>query len=68
MKKSLFALAAMGAFTGAAQAQSSVTVYGLLDVGYINATAKAAGPGNGINSAASNSVNAATANSDFFIV
>jgi predicted porin len=31
MKKSLLALAAMGAFAGAAQAQSSVTVYGLLD-------------------------------------
>jgi predicted porin len=35
MKKSLFALAAATAFTGAAQAQSSVTVYGILDVGYI---------------------------------
>jgi len=34
MKKSLLALAAMTAFAGAAQAQSSVTVYGLLDVGY----------------------------------
>ncbi len=34
MKKSLFALAAVGAFAGAAQAQSSVTVYGILDVGY----------------------------------
>jgi len=34
MKKSLFALAAVGAFAGAAQAQSSVTVYGLLDYGY----------------------------------
>jgi len=34
MKKSLLALAAMGAFAGAAQAQSSVTVYGLLDYGY----------------------------------
>ncbi len=35
MKKSLLALAAMGAFAGVAQAQSSVTVYGILDVGYI---------------------------------
>jgi len=35
MKKSLFALAALTAFAGAAQAQSSVTVYGILDVGYI---------------------------------
>jgi predicted porin len=34
MKKSLLALAAMTAFAGAAQAQSSVTVYGILDVGY----------------------------------
>ena len=34
MKKSLFAVAAATAFTGAAQAQSSVTVYGILDVGY----------------------------------
>jgi len=34
MKKSLLALAAMGAFVGAAHAQSSVTVYGILDVGY----------------------------------
>ncbi len=38
MKKSLLALAAMGAFAGAAQAQSSVTVYGILDVGYIGGT------------------------------
>jgi predicted porin len=34
MKKSLLALAAMGAFAGAAQAQSSVTVYGKIDAGY----------------------------------
>ena len=34
MKKSLFALAATTAFAGAAQAQSSVTVYGILDVGF----------------------------------
>ena len=35
MKKSLLAVAAMSAFAGAAQAQSSVTVYGILDVGYV---------------------------------
>jgi len=35
MKKSLFAIAAVTAFAGAAQAQSSVTVYGIMDVGYI---------------------------------
>jgi predicted porin len=42
MKKSLLAVAAMTAFAGAAQAQSSVTVYGILDVGYqgSNATVK----------------------------
>ena len=38
MKKSLLALAAMGAFAGAAHAQSSVTVYGIADVGYNNTT------------------------------
>ena len=38
MKKSLLAVAAMTAFAGAAQAQSSVTVYGILDVGVVGAT------------------------------
>ena len=41
MKKSLFALAAVGAFAGAAQAQSSVTVYGILDVGYTGGNERA---------------------------
>jgi len=49
MKKSIFAIAAATAFTGAAQAQSSVTVYGLLDVGFIGANASARGPGNAAN-------------------
>jgi predicted porin len=40
MKKSLFAVAAMSAIAGAAQAQSSVTVYGLLDMGYVGSNAK----------------------------
>jgi predicted porin len=40
MKKSLFAIAAVTAFAGAAQAQSSVTVYGILDVGYIGANTR----------------------------
>jgi predicted porin len=35
MKKSLFAIAATTAIAGAAQAQSSVTVYGILDMGYV---------------------------------
>ncbi len=34
MKKSLIALAALSAFATAAQAQSSVTVYGVMDIGY----------------------------------
>lgn len=33
MKKSLIALAALGVITGAAQAQSSVTIYGIVDTG-----------------------------------
>ncbi len=36
MKKSLLAIAAMTAFAGAAHAQSSVTVYGIMDMGYSN--------------------------------
>src|SRR5512139_723066 len=35
MKKSLIALALMGAFSGAAVAQSNVTLYGILDVNYM---------------------------------
>ena len=38
MKKSLLAIAAMTAFAGAAQAQSSVTVYGVIDTGIANIT------------------------------
>ena len=40
MKKSLLAVAAIGAFASAAQAQSSVTVYGILDVGFQGASQK----------------------------
>ena len=40
MKKSLLALAALSAIAGAAQAQSSVTVYGILDVGYIGSNTR----------------------------
>ncbi len=40
MKKSLLAVAAMTAFAGAAQAQSSVTVYGILDVGYVGSNTR----------------------------
>jgi len=41
MKKSLFALAAMGAFAGAVQAQSSVTVYGIVDESVVSSQTKA---------------------------
>ncbi|MBU3537810.1 porin [Polynucleobacter sp. UK-Gri1-W3] len=40
MKKSLLAVAAIGAFASAAQAQSSVTVYGILDVGYVGTNSR----------------------------
>jgi predicted porin len=42
MKKSLFAVAALSALAGAAQAQSSVTVYGILDVGINSGNARLA--------------------------
>lgn len=38
MKKSLLALAVLGAFAGAAQAQTNVTIYGQLDVGLTKST------------------------------
>ena len=44
MKKSLFALAAVTAFAGAAQAQSSVTVYGILDAGFSSLNQRQGGP------------------------
>lgn len=40
MKKSLLALAAMGAFASVAQAQSSVTVYGVIDEGYVGSNVR----------------------------
>src|ERR1700743_4025267 len=42
MKKSLLSLAALGAFAGVAHAQSSVTLYGIIDVG-INMNTNAGG-------------------------
>jgi len=45
MKKSLLALAAMGAFASVAQAQSSVTVYGVIDEGYTGGNSRAATSG-----------------------
>jgi len=51
MKKSLLALAVLGAFAGAASAQSSVTVYGIVDLGFDKTdTGAAAGSTTGIKS------------------
>lgn len=51
MKKSLLALAVLGAFAGAASAQSSVTVYGIVDLGLTSVdNGSRAGRINGINS------------------
>ncbi len=49
MKKSLLALAVLGAFAGAAQAQSSVNIYGIVDTGvvYTSKAVNAAGNGTG---------------------
>jgi predicted porin len=48
MKKSLFAVAAVTAFAGAAQAQSSVTVYGLIDMGYASSYQRNVTGANGV--------------------
>jgi predicted porin len=49
MKKSLFALAAVGAIAGTAQAQSSVTVYGVIDEAYVGNNQRFANPGAAVN-------------------
>ncbi|WP_343585673.1 porin [Herbaspirillum sp.] len=46
MKKSLLALAVLGAFAGAAQAQSSVTIYGIVDTGVVYQSKVATSGGN----------------------
>jgi len=58
MKKSLFALAALGAFATAAQAQSTVTLFGNLDssVGYVTSVTPV--QSNAITSASANITNA----------
>ena len=58
MKKSLLAVAAMTAFAGAAQAQSSVTVYGILDVGLVGSSYQ--GVSVGANSANTNNASTST--------
>jgi len=49
MKKSLFALAVLGALAGLAQAQSSVTIYGTFDIGVSKSTGKTTAIGRGDN-------------------
>ena len=44
MKKSLLALAALSAIAGSAAAQTSVTMYGIADVGYVRESGNPAGP------------------------
>lgn len=45
MKKSLLALAVLGAFAGAAQAQSAVTIYGIVDTGVVYQSKVSTGTG-----------------------
>ncbi|SDY34766.1 Outer membrane protein (porin) [Collimonas sp. OK242] len=45
MKKSLIALAVLGAIAGAAQAQSSVTIYGIVDTGIVYTSKVSTGKG-----------------------
>jgi len=63
MKKSLLAVAAMGAFASAAQAQSSVTVYGIMDVGYIGQNYKTGGAAGSNSTTPTNSQSAGFASS-----
>ncbi|RDK09098.1 porin [Cupriavidus lacunae] len=58
MKKSLLALAALGTFAGAAQAQSSVTLYGVVDanIEYVNKVGTVPVAANGFNPGPSNRV------------
>jgi len=47
MNKSLIALAVLGAIAGAAQAQSSVTIYGIVDTGIVYTSKVSTGPAQG---------------------
>jgi len=68
MKKTLLAVAAIGAFASAAQAQSSVTVYGIYDGGYNNLSMKDTSAANAIvNSQAASLVGSSSASSRFGI-
>lgn len=59
MKKSLLALAVLGAFAGVAQAQTGITVRGLIDVGY-QSTSRQAGNAGGVDFSGINNNGSAT--------
>ena len=63
MKKSLLAVAALGAFASAAQAQSSVSVYGIMDIGYVGGNTRLA-QGGTTNSVTKGTGNTFTAGSE----
>lgn len=48
MKKVITAVGLMAACTGAAHAQSSVTIYGILDVGYVGGNTRVVNPDTGV--------------------
>ena len=43
IKKSLLAMATLSVFSGAASAQSSITIYGVVDIGYFNEKSRGTG-------------------------
>ena len=48
MKKVLTAVGLIAACTGAVQAQSSVTVYGIMDAGYVGGNSRIVSPSTGV--------------------
>jgi len=48
MRKILIAAGVVGALSGAAQAQSSVTVYGIIDAGYVGGNSRVVSPTTGV--------------------
>lgn len=61
MKKSLLALAVLGAFAGAAQAQTSISISGLIDMGFQSTSRQAANAGGAdVNGIASNGSSTST--------
>jgi len=65
MKKSLFAVAALTAIAGTAQAQSSVSVYGILDVGYMGTNTRGTTGAGNVQNGSSGTVQAQQQTSQF---